>query len=565
TIRVLCSFETSDQTVTLMSTNPNVGKSPGIDVTSLQNARTRLEQPITSVVTNTAPPPSVMMRILDRTGNDAQIVGLGDELVLRIELKDPSSAFAVFARNLYARSSNGESLFLIDNTGCPTDPAIFPALQVDQRDKRSLFSTFKAFRFPTTGVVNFEVQIRFCQEKCEPVKCVSGSESFGRRRKRNTNEDNDEDSDAEEYINETETLRQNDSLQPILIPNDEAILAIRKRVKGIRVNKTENKNLVFRNRSALMEDSSNSSVTSEPLPQPQPQQQQQTLPLKPNPSPAQSLPDTKPVVGSSQSTESSVKVTVPSFPQSYGSNDVKNNGNKIYESYGYNNPSLSGQQQPPSYPPAQPYPPAQSYPPSQSYLPSQSYPPSQPYPPSMPYHPHQAYPPYVQQPVMGHHLYSEQKSVTHLPPQYINRNDYFPQQESPPTTTQKPTRKTRPPLHPAYLEWGDSRPSRPPPRPSPRHKIIASTEKPQTQEVPLSLTLMMKKLFKLKNARIVTQALRSKMSTKQVLDSEEDITRIDHNISASNQALNSNVFYGNRELGFRTSLPSSTSFDFTHH
>ena len=33
TIRVLCSFETSDQTVTLMNGNQNVGKPAGIDVT----------------------------------------------------------------------------------------------------------------------------------------------------------------------------------------------------------------------------------------------------------------------------------------------------------------------------------------------------------------------------------------------------------------------------------------------------------------------------------------------------------------------------------------------------
>lgn len=82
--------------------------------------RTRLtsEPPVTSLVTNTAAPPSVIMRILDRTQKDATIVGMGDELTLQIELRDPTqSAFGIFARNLYARSTNGESLFLLDNTG----------------------------------------------------------------------------------------------------------------------------------------------------------------------------------------------------------------------------------------------------------------------------------------------------------------------------------------------------------------------------------------------------------------------------------------------------------------
>ncbi|RWS25789.1 uncharacterized protein B4U80_03819 [Leptotrombidium deliense] len=179
-IKVMCSFETVDQTVTLSSASK--GKS-GIDVTSVTNARTSVEHPISSVVTNTAPPPSVVMRILDRSGHDAQIVGLGDELTLKIELRDPATAFAIFARNLYARSSNGESLLLIDNTGCPKDAAVFPPLKIDSRDRKSLLASFKAFRFPSTGVVNFEVQIRFCQDVCEPVKCFTGLQSYGRKKR----------------------------------------------------------------------------------------------------------------------------------------------------------------------------------------------------------------------------------------------------------------------------------------------------------------------------------------------------------------------------------------------
>lgn len=141
-----------------------------------------------TLVANTAAPPSIVMRILDASGHDAQVVSLGDDLTLRIELKDQKgSAFAMFARNLYARSSNGESLFLIDNSGCPVDASVFPELQLDQTDNRSLYSRFKAFRFPSTGVVNFEVQIRFCQEFCEPIKCNHAGghvSSFGRRRRR---------------------------------------------------------------------------------------------------------------------------------------------------------------------------------------------------------------------------------------------------------------------------------------------------------------------------------------------------------------------------------------------
>lgn len=212
TVRVVCTFDAVDQTVTLMSP---LAERPGIDVhkksylysgidsivsgpdSSYGSARTRLDSPISSVVTNTAPPPAVFMRILDASGKDASVVSLGDELTLQIELRDPTAAFGIFARNLYARSSNGESLFLLDNTGCPTDSLIFPSLKLDPKGSKALSSTFKAFRFPSSGIVNFEVQVRFCQDKCDPVKCTSSSsglntinfgqtsenESFGRRRR----------------------------------------------------------------------------------------------------------------------------------------------------------------------------------------------------------------------------------------------------------------------------------------------------------------------------------------------------------------------------------------------
>ncbi|XP_042145108.1 uncharacterized protein LOC8043364 [Ixodes scapularis] len=176
-IRVVCSFEAGDRTVTLASTFARNGAYSGLDVT------TRHQPTITSVVTNTAPPPNVVMRILDPSGRDAGVVGLGDELTLKIEIQEPGSAFAIFARNLYARSSNGESLFLIDSNGCPVDSSIFPPLRPDYRNPGALVANFKAFRFPSSGMVNFEVQIRFCQDRCDPVRCQSGGDSFGRRRR----------------------------------------------------------------------------------------------------------------------------------------------------------------------------------------------------------------------------------------------------------------------------------------------------------------------------------------------------------------------------------------------
>lgn len=196
TVRVMCAFEAPDQTITLKSAGGRDNKTAGIDVgTPSDSIRTRHDkQQFNSVISNKAPPPSVVLRILDQNGRDASMINLGDDLMLKIQMQmmdGKGSALGIFARNLAARSSNGESLLLIDSEGCPVDPQVFPALAVDQKDGRSLYSTFKAFRFPSSGLVNFEVQIRFCPERCQPIECNRSNQkllSYGRRRKRQANE-----------------------------------------------------------------------------------------------------------------------------------------------------------------------------------------------------------------------------------------------------------------------------------------------------------------------------------------------------------------------------------------
>lgn len=59
------------------------------------------------------------MRILSRNGQESRIVGLGELLTLRIEI-DPTSAFGITARNVEARTDNGEVLTLIDAAGYVT-------------------------------------------------------------------------------------------------------------------------------------------------------------------------------------------------------------------------------------------------------------------------------------------------------------------------------------------------------------------------------------------------------------------------------------------------------------
>lgn len=187
TVRVMCAFEAPEQTITLKNPSSRDNKT-GIDVGTPESSRTRHDkQHFNSIVSNKAAPPNVLLRILDQHGRDASMINLGDDLTLRIQMQTDgqNSALGIFARNLAARSSNGESLLLINNEGCPVDPQVFPALEVDSKDGKSLHSTFKAFRFPSSGLVNFEVQIRFCPERCQPVECHKGvkSRSYGRKKR----------------------------------------------------------------------------------------------------------------------------------------------------------------------------------------------------------------------------------------------------------------------------------------------------------------------------------------------------------------------------------------------
>ena len=111
------------------------------------------------------------MRVVRTNGETANMVGLGEDLQLRIEI-DQDSAFGLFARKLEARTDNGELMNLIDDSGCPVNELIFPALELES-NTRALYADFKAFRFPSTPIVNFIATVQFCQELCEPVSFIS--------------------------------------------------------------------------------------------------------------------------------------------------------------------------------------------------------------------------------------------------------------------------------------------------------------------------------------------------------------------------------------------------------
>ena len=135
-----------------------------------------------SILNSTAPAPGVRLRITTSTGEDISGTRLGEKLFLRIEM-DRESIFGIFAKSLKAISgADDDSIELLDEKGCPTDPIIFPGLQKIP-GSRDLQGSFEAFKFSDTSVVRFQVNVQFCVDECNPVDCGDGLQSYGRKKR----------------------------------------------------------------------------------------------------------------------------------------------------------------------------------------------------------------------------------------------------------------------------------------------------------------------------------------------------------------------------------------------
>ena len=135
-----------------------------------------------TVVNATAASPGVRLRIVTENGEDISGTRLGEKLFLTIEM-DQDAIFGLFAKNLRAISGdNVDSIQLLDDRGCPSDPNIFGGLS-RLEDSSNLRGTFEAFKFSESSVVRFEVSVQFCVGECRPVDCQGGGKSYGRRRR----------------------------------------------------------------------------------------------------------------------------------------------------------------------------------------------------------------------------------------------------------------------------------------------------------------------------------------------------------------------------------------------
>ena len=189
-VQVLCYFQATNKVVTnsydiiakyLMKTS--LASPHGLYYSSVDGGPA---QPPPSVLNGTAETPAVRLRITTARGEDVTGTRLGEKLFLRIEM-DSDSIFGMFARNLRAlrgdSQENQESIQLLDERGCPTEPVIFSGLRKVEGDSKSLEGSFEAFKFSETSVVRFQVSVQFCVGECRPAQCEDGATSLGRRRR----------------------------------------------------------------------------------------------------------------------------------------------------------------------------------------------------------------------------------------------------------------------------------------------------------------------------------------------------------------------------------------------
>ncbi|TMW51793.1 hypothetical protein DOY81_003131 [Sarcophaga bullata] len=136
------------------------------------------------------PIPKITLQIIDlahdHQTNDVQI---GQSLELQIVAEytqQQQREFATLelpplpdfrATSLIAKTlDNKNFVHLLDKRGCPTDVTVFPGLERIRTSTRNILrARFHAFKFAGTSMVNFDVKIHFCSNRCPEDNCLSAT------------------------------------------------------------------------------------------------------------------------------------------------------------------------------------------------------------------------------------------------------------------------------------------------------------------------------------------------------------------------------------------------------
>ena len=84
---------------------------------------------------------------------------MGDPLTMVWEILDEDSPYEISVRDLVALDGATDTeLQLIDARGCPTDASIMGEVRRSELSQKILLSSFDAFRFPTSDIVQVKIR-----------------------------------------------------------------------------------------------------------------------------------------------------------------------------------------------------------------------------------------------------------------------------------------------------------------------------------------------------------------------------------------------------------------------
>ena len=91
---------------------------------------------------------------------DTKTAVVGDPLNMIFEILDTDSPYEIFVRDLVAVDGATDiELLLIDDRGCPVEPSIMSELRKSEESEKMLESSFDAFRFPSSQMVQFRAMV----------------------------------------------------------------------------------------------------------------------------------------------------------------------------------------------------------------------------------------------------------------------------------------------------------------------------------------------------------------------------------------------------------------------
>ncbi|XP_025016061.1 uncharacterized protein LOC107359556 isoform X2 [Tetranychus urticae] len=180
-LSVQCSYDLTNKTVV----NTVVFESDGEIIGAAKDER--------FVHSSIVEAPNVTITVTDRLGSPIRTAKIGDLLTLRFSIVDEPSPYEIFIRSLVASDGlDGSEIELIGADGCPIDIAVMGPISRIKGAAKTLETTFEAFKFPTSDIVNFRAVVTPCLAKCQPIHCFSDgfdgstqeSFSYGKRRRR---------------------------------------------------------------------------------------------------------------------------------------------------------------------------------------------------------------------------------------------------------------------------------------------------------------------------------------------------------------------------------------------